>query len=614
MFKRQWRKFLGLLFLGGTAAALLGGGSAYAADKDDLSALQQQLEAQKQQLEQQKQMLDELQKKLGQVTQPTLTPADPIPGLPPAPVPVAPPAASPEKDTIEKIVSDYLKKKDEEKKAKDEKEKAEKEAEKLAKEEEGFKVGSDLSMSVRWNPLNGVTFQTPNKDFVSHIGVRFQMDSSWWHQTPATRTASQLTDFQDGVFFRRIRPSWDGQAWEVVEWNCELALEQITNDVINLDQFYVGVMNIPILGRVWVGHLKTAQGLEGDTTGSSKSMTFLERSMYTDAFYENFGTGVLFGNSILDQRVTYAAEWYRQDNGQNGLNQYNNGVDFSDGAYAYSARVTALPIWENEGRCFLHLGGSYTFRDSERPNAPAGSQGGVGPERLVEFRARPQLRDAIGDYGGTNGNNATPLGLPGNARRIVDTGALQANSNQVIGTEAFLVRGPLSFMAEWAWACMDNAHVITAAPPGTAGVNTTHLFRALRNGTSVGTPWFDGGYFQVGYFLTGENRTYDRRLGTVGSTYIASPYTPFWLTKGEHDNWLIGRGAWELAARWNYLDLNNGDIGGGKSQAVEVGVNWFLNTNLKFQFMYLWQDRYHLAPTQVPGNVQGFAVRTQFFF
>jgi phosphate-selective porin OprO/OprP len=592
MFKRQWRKIIRLLFVGGVAAALAAG-PAHADDRDDLRALKEQLELQKKQIE-------ELQQKLGQVD--LKSEGDPATGLPPSPK-----AAAPEKSAVEQMVADYLKRQEEEKKAK--------EAEaKVKLETEGFKVGSDLSMTARWNPFNGPTLSTPNKDFVSHIGFRFQMDSVWWDQSPNTKPAAQLGDLQDGVFFRRIRPSWDGQAWEVIEWNCELALEQIQNDVITLDQVYAGLMNVPYLGRVWVGHLKTVQGLEGDTTGSSKSMTFLERSMYTDAFYQNFSTGVLFGNSVLNQRLTYAFEWYRQDNGENGLNQVNNGADFADGSYGYSMRLTALPIWDNNGRTFLHLGVSYTWRDSERPNAVAGSEGDLGPTRLVEFRARPQLRDAIGDYGGTNGNNATPVGLGGDSRRMVDTGALAAPSNQVIGTEMMYVRGPFSVMGEWAWAAMDDARVVATAPGGTTGVNTTRLFHALPNGTRVGTPWFNGGYLQLGYFLTGENRTYDRRLGTVGGTYIASPYTPFWLTKAEDGKWLFGRGAWELAARWNYLDLNNGDIAGGKSNALELGVNWFLTTNLKFQFMYLWQDRYHMAPGQVPGKVEGFGCRTQFFF
>jgi phosphate-selective porin OprO/OprP len=561
-------------------------------------------------MEQQKQLLDEMQKKLGQITQPVLNEkGDPLTGLPAAADAKAAPAS--DKAGVEAIIADYLKRQDEAKKKKEDEEKA-------RKEEEGYKVGTDLKMNTFWNPLNGTTSATPNKDFVSHVGVRFQMDSVWWSQTGSLRNAGQVGDLEDGVFFRRIRPSWDGTAWEVIEWNVELALEQIQNDVISLDQVYVGIMNLPVLGTVRVGHLKTPQGLEGDTTGSSKSMSFLERSMYTDAFYQNFCTGAMFTNSVLNQRATYAFAWYRQDNGQAGVQQFNNGVDFGDGDYGVTGRITALPIWENDGRCFLHLGASYSFRESERAFGTDANgtrvEGGTNGPRLVEFRARPQLRDAIGDYGGVAGNNASPVGLTGDSVRIVDTGALQANTNEVIGTEAMYVRGPLSFMAEWAWQAADSAHVVNGAPPLTAGVNNTRLFRQLPNGTPLGTPWFDGGYFQVGYFLTGENRTYDRRLGTVGGTYIASPFTPFWLTRGEDGRLLMGRGAWEVVARWNYLDLNSGDIAGGKSQAVEVGVNWFLTTNLKFQFMYLWQDRYHLAPGQLPGIVEGLGIRTQFFF
>jgi phosphate-selective porin OprO/OprP len=594
MFKRLWRKFVRALFVGGVAAAMLAGGSAYADDKDDLRALKEQLEAQKKQIE-------DLQKQLGTITQPAAKAGG-------GAAAELPPVTASDKDAVEKIVGDYLKRRDDERKAQEA-------AAKAKADEEGFKVGSDLSMSTRWNIANGVTFSTPNKDFVAHIGARFQMDSVWWNQSNAllaTPGKGGIGDLQDGVFFRRIRPSFDGTAWEVLEWNLELALEQIQNDVINLDQFWAGLSNVPYLGRVWIGHLKTQQGLEGDTTGSSKSMTFLERSMYTDAFYQNFCTGVVFGNAIMDQRLTYAFQWYRQDNGQAGFNQFNNGADFSDGSYGYTGRVTALPIWQNDGRCFLHLGASYTWRNSERPFATAGNEGEVNGPRQVEFRARPQLRDAIGDYGGTSGNNAAPVGLSGDARRVVDTGVLTAPSNQAIGTELFYVRGPFSVMAEYGWAAMDDA--IT-----TSSTNVTS--KAVKAGTHVGTPWFSGGYVQVGYFLTGENRTYDRRLGTVGGTYITAPYTPFWITRADGGGYTYGRGAWEVAARFNYLDLNDKVIRGGRSDAVELGVNWFLNNNMKIQFLYLWQNRYDLGTTpgatgvqQLKGDLDGFAIRTQFFF
>jgi phosphate-selective porin OprO/OprP len=565
-----------MLFVGGAVLALAGGsGVALAGDDAQQKAILERLDRLERENQQLKAALSPTVADDGTKPDKNLPPIDP--------------------KAVEKIVGDILKKQDEEKKAKEAAAKAQADA-------DGFKVGTSLGMTTRWNIANGVTFETANKDFISHMGVRFQLDNVFFNQSIPT---TQIEKLQDGVFFRRVRPSWDGQAWEIMEWNVELALEQIQNDVINMDECWVGLMNLPWLGSTRIGHIKTPQGFEGDTTSSSKAMTFFERSSYTDAFYQNFSTGVWAGNSVLDQRATWAFEWYRQDN-DNGINAPNNAVSFGDGAYGYTGRITALPIYQNEGRCLLHLGASYTFRESEQLNAAAGVQGQASGPREAEFRARPQLRDGIGDYGGTSGNNNTPVGLSGDTKRIVDTGPVQCGNNQAIGSEMFFVRGPFSLQAEYAWAAMNGATAIAG----------TNLAPGQKVGY-IGTQWFDGGYIEASYFLTGENRTYDRRLGRLGSTYITSPNTPFWLTRGDNDRITYGLGAWELAARWNHLNLNNGVIQGGVTDALEVGVNWYLNTNLKIQFMYLWQDRYGLklpVTTNTPGEINGFGIRTQFFF
>jgi phosphate-selective porin OprO/OprP len=581
MDKRLWRKFVRMLFVGGAVLALVGGsGVALAGDDAQQKAILERL--------------DRLERENQQLKAAIGATAVDDTGIKPAPDKNLPPI---DPKAVEKIIGDYMKKQDEEKKAKDAEAKAKAEA-------EGFKVGTSLGLSTRWNPLGGVTFETPNKDFISHLGVRFQLDMVGFGQNEGLKGPAQLGSLQNGTFFRRIRPSWDGQAWEIMEWNVELALEQIQNDVIDMDEVWVGLMKIPFIGSTRIGHVKTPQGFEGDSVSSSRAMTFMERSSFNDAFYQNFSTGVWVGNSVLDQRATWAGEIYRQDN-DNGLNSPNNGVSLgSGGAFGYSGRITALPIYQNDGRCLLHLGLSYTYRVSERPNATAGNQGELVGPREAEFRARPQMRDAIGDYGGTNGNNATPVGLSGNSKRLVDTGPVAADHNQALGTELFYVRGPFSLQAEYAWAALDNGSTLAG----------TNLNRALRVGTPIGTQWFNGGYIQASYFLTGENRIYDRRLGREGSTYIAGPNTPFWLTRGENGNITYGSGAWELAVRLNHLNLNSGPIQGGETDAVEAGINWYLNPNLKIQFEYLWQDRYRMKTGVIPGDINGFGVRTQFFF
>ncbi len=485
---------------------------------------------------------------------------------------------SPEDLRIRVAVEQILKEKEDARKA-DEARKKEQ------AEREGYEVGTDLKMSARWNPGSGVTFETPNKDFVSHLGFRLQFDNVYFRQDDAIRVptaAGGVGELQDGFFFRRIRPSWDGTAWEVMEWNCELALEQVKQGIPTLDECWVGIKEVPYIGSIRIGHYKVPQGFEGDMVSSSKTMTFLERSPYTDAFYDNFAPGFWCGNSILDQHVTWSAMWYRPE-----LDLHdNNGADFQDGRYGVSGRLTALPIYENDGRQLLHLGASGTWREADKPdaaNAAAGQGGITGPE-VVRFRARPGLRDAQGDFG------TAPL--PGNSVRWVDTGNIVADGASILGAEFFAVNGPFSAQAEYAWTFVPGAVV--------GGVSDTLAF--------------NGGYVQLSYFPTGENRVYDRRLGRLGSTYIAAPFTNFWAVRTQDGPLCLGWGAWEIAARYNYLDLNDGGIQGGRLQEFNFGVNWYLNVNWKMQFEYIHDRRYDLRAGQIPGDMDGLGIRTQFFF
>jgi phosphate-selective porin OprO/OprP len=473
---------------------------------------------------------------------------------------------------VKKIIDGYLAEKEQKKKA-DEAAAAKK------LEDEGFKVGSDLKMSARWNPYQGVVIETPNKDFIAHVGARMQWDTMQWTQSHQLLPASQFGPLEDGTLFRRVRVQMDGQAYEVLEWNLEFALEQVQQSVPNLDEFWAGIKDMPWIGTIRAGHLKNPQGFEGDMISSSKAMTFMERASYTDAFYENFVTGVWAGNHIMDDRATWALCAYRQDNITHG----NNGEDFGDGDWGFTGRVSALPVWEYDGRCLVHLALSATWRKAER-----GDPGTAG-EGLVRFRARPEMRDATGDFGTTLAG--TTVALPGNTSRLVDTGVLQADSSTVLGSELFVVRGPFSVQAEWALASANEAHV---------GRTTQNL-------------WFNGGYAELSYFLTGEHRAYDRRLGREGTAYLVGPNTNFWFLRSDGGGITRGIGAWELAARYSYLNLNDGLVQGGVMTGVTLGVNWYLNPNFKVQFEYLDNNRYHKAGN-LPGDVQGFGTRVQVFF
>jgi phosphate-selective porin OprO/OprP len=477
-------------------------------------------------------------------------------------------------EAVKRILDDYLAEKAR-------RQQADEAAAKQKLEDEGFQVGSVLGMTARWNPQNGPTFETANRDFVLHIGAEFMQDNVWFTQSPGLKNPAQFGELEDGTFFRRIRIFLDGTAWQVFEWNLIFAIEQVKEGIPNLSEFWAGAKDIPLIGRLRVGQQRLPQGLEGDTSSSSRAMTFMEASSMTDAFYQRFGTGVLAINDFADLHGTWSATVYRQ----NLALHDPNGADFGDGKYAFAGRVTYLPWYENEGRCLLHLGVSANWRKAENADP------GLADPGVIRFRARPELRDATGDYPSMPTGN--PNLLPGNAARLVDTGNLAGSSTAILGTEVLLINGPLTVSAEWAFVV--NSDVVAATGPAS-------------------TRSFNGGYVAVAYFLTGENRTYTREYGRLSRTYLTGPNENFWLTSDEDGRPLVGRGAWELAARWDYLNLNDGPVQGGVMTGLTLGVNWFLNHNTRIEFNYIDDNRYSLKKGQLSGDVQGIGSRVYIQF
>ncbi|WP_373501249.1 porin [Desulfococcus sp.] len=51
-----------------------------------------------------------------------------------------------------------------------------------------------------------------------------------------------------------------------------------------------------------------------------------------------------------------------------------------------------------------------------------------------------------------------------------------------------------------------------------------------------------------------------------------------------------GLGAWELGARWSWLDLTDNEISGGEENNFTLAVNWYLNPNYRFMFNYIYAD------------------------
>ena len=497
------------------------------------------------------------------------------------------------------------------KKDADAKKQAEEVEKKVKLERDGYRIGSILNVTAAFNESGYLWLTTPNKDLSMHIGFWTHYDNVFWDQSGGLRVnpgaisgrrqgvasgAPQggIGDLEDGTYFRRIRPFVEGTLWEVYEYRLNLALENNTFSTSGLDEFWAAVNKLPVIGTIRVGHVKTPQGLEADMTASSRTMTFMERSSYSEAIElnQNFVSGIWFGNAFLDRRVSYQAALFRSDLGA------SSGAFFGDGQFGAHARMTALPLWECEGRHFLHVGASGGWRNGQNNLANS-------PLRAFQLQARPELRD--------DDPAASPGGaqlIPNaNSNRMISTGPLAASNDFITGLEFLYVRGPFSLQAEYGWNFLQNAYGV--AP---VGFTLNPAIVPAQNYT------FDGGYVQVAYTLTGESRGYDKFIGTLSREYFGpkGQFTNAWLVRDENGRLNGGWGAWEIAGRYSYTNLNSGAgatrVQGGIMDGITLGLNWYLNNNVKCQFDWVYDHRYDVPVGTFAGYTSGYGMRMQLSF
>lgn len=479
---------------------------------------------------------------------------------------------------LRKVVDDYLKEKDAKGKADDE----QKQKELM---EKALTTGTSFPLQATWD--NGLWFQTPGKEWRFHVGGRLQFEPIWWAQpaslrgpapgnggSPAARAGDGVGVLDDGMFFRRVRFRTDGVVYDKFEYVMEVNFEQL--NFTTYDHLWLGMKDIPLLGTVRVGLHKVPQGLE--MIGSDYHLTLLERSSMSDAFWTLFAPGVFVMNNYLDQRVVVQGMYHRiQPTGF-----FTS--DFGGGDYAATGRVTAIPIYECDGAEVVHVGASYQWRraDLGRTIQPGGTGSTFGDtQNVVRFRARPELRDATGIQ--------TTLG--GNPGRFIDTGFLLADHVQTFSPEFLWIQGPFSVQSEAAFVFTRNARFLYGPNAGAAAVN----------------PFYWGAYTEVSYILTGEHRGYDKRMGMYDRIKVKDNF------RWDKACGLRGTGAWQVAYRYSYLDLDDRGINGGRMHQHTAGLNWYFNDNAKIQFQYSNIHRDVPGPA-VSGTVHGFGVLAQFYF
>lgn len=393
---------------------------------------------------------------------------------------------------------------------------------------------------------HGLHFISDDNQFNIHVGGNLQWDSVWLigpQGVLAEPSSNATSTTNNGVsFLRRARFKADGNIYEMFDYSIEFDMANAVNEnkgVQNPTQdnvagspfpcnVWVQLRDVPYLGRVRIGNQVKPIGMTNNTYQGF--LPFLERSYNMDAFYgsfdEGFDPGISVSNWTESERIAWRYGIYRP---------LKNSFGIGVGDYTVMGRITALPIYEDEGRKLLHIGLS-------------GSQGDLVSDTF-RLRVRPTLRNGPG--------YALPI--------LADTGSLPGNNQFIIGPELAGVYGPWTFQAEWTGQFIQDA--------------------VAANGQPQGTAFFHGAYAQVLFFLTGEYQEYEKQEGVFGRV-IPQHNARFGGPAG-----CGGTGAWQVGARISYIDLTDQAIDGGKLVDMTFGLNWFLNPNMKMQANYILTHR-----------------------
>jgi phosphate-selective porin OprO/OprP len=413
----------------------------------------------------------------------------------------------------------------------------------------------------------GFHLESESKQFSFHVGGIGMIDSVFPIGPQSVFAAhgggTSGVGNDQATQIRRAILQADGTIFEQFDFSIEFDFANASNDNSGLQPVSFGnltsspaplnvwmqIRDVPVLGYVRIGNQVKTIGMENNT--SAAFLPFMERSDNMDAFYGPFDNGFSLGitahNWTESERLTWRYGIFQPETNVFGvaLNKYTVG-----------ARVTALPVCEDEGESLIHLGLGYW--------------GG----ELVQDENRDRVRLIL--------RNAPGFAVP----VLADTSEVPGDMQYTIAPEFAMMLGPFTVQAEWA------AQFVTHA--------------IASNGQDQGTVFFHGGYVEALYFLTGEHQQYDKQAGAFGRVI---PHNDFHVKK---DDCVRGLGAWQVGVRFSYVDLTDKAIQGGEIYDWTVGLNWYLNPNMKFQFNYILEHRD--MPGVAQGWINGFGLRAAYDF
>ena len=389
------------------------------------------------------------------------------------------------------------------------------------------------------------------------VGGRIQLDWASFDQNDASK--DQAGDFQNGTEFRRARIFLSGDAFDVIDYKIQFEFagsERVRDSagagIALIEQVDFKDVYITVKELPLLGNVRT---------GHFKVPFGLEQ--LTSAKHLTFMERALPIDQGFEGRRTGVMAFDHNDAETftwamcgfvTQIPENPPTFENDGGGCAWAMRYTYLP-WYDEasgGRGLLHTGIGYTYEEIASGNP-------------VRVRQRPEAHLAD---------------------RVVDTDVLTDVADvQGLGLETAFVYGPFSAQAEY---------------------NNFWLDRTANADAHI-----DGAYAYVSYFLTGEHRPYSRTAGVFDRV---RPFENFFRVRDGSGNVQTGKGAWEIAYRYSFLDLNDGALHGGEARDQTVGLSWYLNPYAKMMFNYVHSETFDHPKAPGVGVADIFETRFQIDF
>jgi phosphate-selective porin OprO/OprP len=368
----------------------------------------------------------------------------------------------------------------------------------------------------------------------------------------------KLNQFASGGDIRRAFLKFAGGVGDYLSYNLtldfardHLGRRSRNGTSVDFEDAYINACS-EFTGAVGVANLRFGQFTpptsidDWGNYGTLNDNIFLESSLATSAFaIPTKVYGVWFDATALDMFMLSASAFQPKQNNVNtpnagtvatvngvtttvqGHSNNNNYGDVGRSDRAGGAlRLTFAPVHTCDTVYHLGVMGRYQSMNHQVSGAP------IRQSNLFE---------------------TTPEARARQTGRLVNTGNIRGRSYNVVNGEALAMWGPAMIEGEFYQANVQRVPTATDV-----------------NGPTRGNPRFQGWHVEAAYVLTGEHREYDFATGTVRNPKPCGQ-----------------AGAWEVAARYSFVNLVDKNIDGGSEHNATLGLNWFVNNHVKVSANYI---------------------------